>query len=434
MVQEYVGQGAFGPVYRGFDPSVGSVAVKVLSSLSAPAAVDRFRVVAPQLVTLRHPNLASVLEYGEHEGTPYLIVEYVAGGTLADRMRSPAVSQLGVVSLLEGAAAGIDQAHRTGFVHGALGPRQILLGPDDHPFVTDFGLAPLRREAEAQVAGPAEMAYLAPEQVSTGTATAASDRYAFAAIAYHLLTGRAPFDDFADGREALLNLEPPPPSRRNPALGPATDAVLLRGLAKEPGARWQTCTQMTEALAEALRRDGPAAVVAPVAVPAARRRSPWPWIAGAVVVVALIAAAVLLWLANQPKAPGITLSSSTVRAGDPVTVSANHLPASQVGTIELQSASVQVGTFQADQNGNALQQVTIPASTSPGDHLLTLCWNGSCPASARLAVTERAPTPSPTPSPTPTRIPTPVPTPIPTPTPPPTSPPATPGLRTPPTP
>src|SRR5207302_5184360 len=129
VVQEYVGQGALGPVFRGFDPAVGSVSVKVLSALAEPAAVDRFRVVAPQLVTLRHPNLASVLDYGEHEETPYLIVEYVAGGTLADRMRSPAVSQLGVVSVLEGAAAGIDQAHRGGFVHGALSPRQILLGP-----------------------------------------------------------------------------------------------------------------------------------------------------------------------------------------------------------------------------------------------------------------------------------------------------------------
>src|SRR5205814_2488548 len=119
----------------------------------------------------------------------------------------------------------------------------------------------------------------------------------------------------------------------------------------------------------------------------------------------------------------LSLSDSSIRAGDSIFVTGRHLPANQVGTIQLSSAPALLGTFQADQDGNLNdRRVTIPKSTSPGDHQVALCWNGTCPAAGTLTVQEAPPTPTPTaaPTPTPTPLPTRTPTPFPTPTPTPT--------------
>ena len=397
-----------GPVYRAYEPTAGSVAVKVLQDLTDVESKERFRGLAPRLTALRHPNLVSVLEDGEHDGVPFLIVEYVEGGSLADRRRQGRISRQGVLWILRGAAAGVDHAHAGGLVHGDLQPRQVLLGPDDHPFVSDVGLASLSRPGRPADGAPE---YLAPEQVGGGEATAAADRYAFATIAYELLVGRTPFEGDADEvLDAQLRTAPPSPSRPNRSLGPATDEVLLRVLAKEPAARWPSCRQMVEALSAALSRD----VGRAAGAPGGARRGPWPLLVAVGVLLVAAIAGVAIWLATQQKPIGITLSSSSVRAGDQVTVSANHLPASQLGTVELQSGRAQLAVFQADQYGNVQVQVRVPEDTSPGDHLLSLCWSGTCPAGARLTVTERPPSPTATPTPTPTPSPTPSPTPTPT--------------------
>jgi hypothetical protein len=228
---------------------------------------------------------------------------------------------------------------------------------------------------------------------------------------------------------AKQRMEPVPASTRNPQLGAATDAVLNAGLAREPGERWQSCAQMVQALEEAIADDAyrrrtytadelaPGPAVAAAARPARR----WPWVLGAAVVLAAAAVAIALWLANQQ--PSVTLSDAAVRAGDSVTVTASHLPANQVGSIELQSGPVPVGAFQADRYGAASARVPIPPDTAQGGHVISLCWSGTCPpgASARLTVLQAppspTPSPTPTPTPTPTRTPTPVPTPTPTPAP-----------------
>ena len=125
-----------------------------------------------------------------------------------------------------------------------------------------------------------------------------------------------------------------------------------------------------------------------------------------------------LYLNGQQPSPSVNLSVSTALPGDPITVTASHLPANQVGTIQLQSSPVQIGTFQADRYGTATSGVSIPRDATPGDHLIRLCWNESCPAGQRLTVLQSPPSPTPTPTPTP--APTPTPTPLPTPTPTPT--------------
>ena len=264
LIHEYLGQGDLGRVYRADQPNVGSVSIKALRGLADPEAKRRFLRLAPRLVGLRHPNLARVLEFGEHSDVPYLVLQHVEGGSLADRMKSGAISPPAALSILRGVAAGIDRVHGAGLVHGDLKPQQVLLDPPDHPFVTDVALAPLRRPrraGESRSVPPGRAAYLAPELVVGGEPTAASDRYAFAAIAYELLVGRKPSTPSSlagEGRggggrlpfrgrskgvtSAGVHLDPQLPS--GSTLGPRASQVLLRGLANEPDARWGSCTAL----------------------------------------------------------------------------------------------------------------------------------------------------------------------------------------------
>ena len=193
VVREYIGQGTLGIVYRADDPEVGAVAVKVLHRLADPESRDRFQEAAPRLLAVRHPGLVAALERGEHDEVPYLVQEHADAVTLAERFRRATMNPSAVMAILRGMAAAIDHAHAEGLVHGNLKPAQVLLTAGDRALVSDFGLAPLRRPRLAGLAvgfrdGTPE--YLAPEQVVGGEPTAATDRYAFAAIAYQLLVDR----------------------------------------------------------------------------------------------------------------------------------------------------------------------------------------------------------------------------------------------------
>jgi serine/threonine-protein kinase len=432
-VQERLGQGSYGPIYRGYDPAVSrSVTIEALETMRDPEVRERLAQAAPMLVHLRHPNLLDVYEVGERDGVPYLVAARVEGARLADAMRG-GINVDGSLRVLHGIARGIDHTHTQGVVHGDLRPATVLLGPEGRPVVTDVGLVPLldtgfRGSAFGIRSGG--LHYQAPEQIERGEITAATDRYAFATVAYELLAGAPPFPGHTTSEilTAKERMEPIPASTRNQHLGPATDQVLAGGLARDPNARWQSCEQMVEALVQALGDDayrtGYAFAPEEPAVAPAARAARWPWVVGGLAALALIAAAAALaWaLSHQSPQPSVSLSDSTVHAGDSILVSASHLPPGQVGTIDIRSDPVQIGTFQADQDGNVTgRRVTIPRTVSPGEHLVEVCYTGTCPASATVTVQEATPTPSPTPSPTPTptptptRVPTPPPTPVPTP-------------------
>jgi serine/threonine-protein kinase len=291
VIHEYIGQGTLGAVYRAADPEAAVVAIKVLHRLAEDESRARFAELGPRLLGLRHPGLVAALDHGEHEQVPYLVEEHVDATTLAERFRRATVNPTAALEILREMAAAIDHAHAAGFVHGNLKPAQVLLPAGDRPRVSDFGLASLRRPRLAGLAagfrgGTPE--YLAPEQVVGGDPTQGADRYAFAAVAYQLLVDRPPFEgEPLAVMNAHLRTEPPSPSRRNAALPPAVDAVLLRGLAKDPAGRWQTCEELTAGLARAL---GTFAEMVPAvrARPAARR---WPVVAGGAAALAGLAAA-----------------------------------------------------------------------------------------------------------------------------------------------
>ena len=250
-----VAAGGMAVVYHAHDEMLDRpVAVKVLAEhLSEDdAARKRFQREARAAAGLSsHPNVVTVFDVGEHEGRSFIVMELRRGGTLGEAMAKGKVPQLIALQWLREAASAVDAAHERGVVHRDIKPANLLLDEHQRLAVADFGIARLAWEqqvtATGQVLGTA--AYLSPEQAVGEPATAASDRYALAVVAFELLTGRRPFEAEHFAAQARAHIEdPPPPS----GLSPDVDAVLHRGLAKDPAERWPTAAAFVEALQTAL--------------------------------------------------------------------------------------------------------------------------------------------------------------------------------------
>jgi hypothetical protein len=275
-------------------------------------------------------------------------------------------------------------------------------------------------------------AYMAPEQVTGHEVGPAADRYSLATIAYEMLTGSIPFagQGVLELLYAHVHLDPELPSSLNRDLNQSVDAVVMRGLAKDPKSRWGSCEAFVTALASALGAKTPQAIERTVSAPppmetadAFRPFAPppetvpspvWPPSVAARqrsrtlrnVMVSLAVLALLALIISvvgsaviDALKPTVALSSATVRAGETITVNANHLPANQAGEVELFSV-MQAFPFTADGNGNVSVGIIVPADSGVGDHVLRVCWNASCQLETVLHVTAVVPSPSPTPSPT----------------------------------
>jgi serine/threonine protein kinase len=441
-VQDFIGQGAMGLVYRAYHAQLQRTgAVKVLQGIAPDAdSTARFRHEAQAIAQMRHPNIVNVYDFGEHDGTPYMIIEYVPGGSLANRLSQGPLDPAVSLKYLRGIASGLDYAHGLGIVHRDVKPANVLLEKDDSPVLADFGLAKLLQGSSLKsMTGvtTGTPAYMAPEQVTGSKVGPAADRYALATIAYEMLTGVIPFD--GEGLMELLyahvHREPAPPSARNHSLGPRVDAVIMRGLAKDPAARWDSCTAMVDALSAALtRRPEPAvartvvmaptpsapqyaasaiaapsyvdtespsdpnavAYPSPPPIPKTRSHRGRNAILIATALIVLLVIGIAGYLAGRPM-PVVTLSPSTVVAGDSVQLTASNLPANQNGEIRLHS-DIQVFQFRADSYGNVNQYITVPKDAGIGGHTIQVCWASSCHLTAILHVIEPVAlaTPSPT--------------------------------------
>jgi len=249
-----------GVVYRAYHAELERVAaVKVLQGLATdPDSNARFRREAQAIAHMRHPNVLNVFDFGEFERTPYMVVEYVEGGSLSAHMKQAPVDQDSALRYLQGIGEALDYAHSHGIVHRDVKPANVLLGPEDTPILADFGLVKLMQSSSiASLTGvtTGTPAYMAPEQVSGKHVGPAADRYAFAVMAYEMLTGSFPFqeDGVLEVLYAHVHKTPPAPSTINERIGPRADAVILRGMAKDPNARWESCESFVAALTTALQ-------------------------------------------------------------------------------------------------------------------------------------------------------------------------------------
>ena len=437
-----------GVVYRAYHHDLERTgAVKVMQAISPDAdTVARFRHEAQAIAQLRHPNIVNVYDFGDYQGTPYMIVEYVPGGSLAGRMAQGRLDRATTIRFLRGIAAGLDYAHAHGVVHRDVKPANVLLTADDTPVLADFGLAKLLQGSSLKsMTGvtTGTPAYMAPEQVTGAKIGPAADRYSLATIAYEMVTGVIPFDGLAlmELLYAQVHRDPDLPSSRNPSLPPAVDSVIMRGLAKDPAARWESCTAFVDALAAAA--DGasrpafaqtmvmqppvvsstvplaaaavavavaappvaqptvavayPAPVVATAAEPKPQRsrKAAAAFVAAGLIVALLIVAIVARQLISRGQ-PAMTIAPTTAVPGENVTVTASHLPANQLGEIQLHS-TLRTYAFRADRNGDLATDITVPNNVGFGDHLVEICWNGTCHVHTTLRVVSRVALASPTP-------------------------------------
>jgi serine/threonine-protein kinase len=397
-VEEYLGRGAMGVVFRVYHPGLARAgAAKVLQALAPdPDAAARFRREAQAIAQMRHPNILNVFDFGEYEGVPYMIVEFVPGGSLADRLRrGPRLGDDATLKTLRGLAAALDYAHGLGVVHRDVKPANVLLGKDENPILADFGLAKLLQSASVKTMSGVTTgtpAYMAPEQVVGGVIGPAADRYALATIAYELLAGRVPFegDSVLELMYAHVHRVPAPVSSHRGDLGPKVDAVLARGLLKEPDKRWESCGAMVDALEAALHERTESERTAVLAVPVRRPRfAPVLAAVAAALIVALVLAGVALATIRNRDQAQLTggVSASVVRPGQTVVVSAQGLPANQSGVIRFASPVRDLSQFHADAQGEVSQDVRVPVDTGTGERQVQLCWSGKCHDLVQVTVT-----------------------------------------------
>ena len=257
-VVERIGRGGMATVYKAYHAALDRyVAIKVLPEFFAEDEEyrERFHQEAMSVARLRHPNILSVYDFGHERGIAYLVLELISGGTLADRLGTR-IDIHDTVAMLKPIADALDHAHRNGVLHRDIKPSNILLHRDGTPVLADFGLAKLaasvrRLTASGIVMGTPE--YMSPEQAAGDPIGPPSDLYAFAIVAYEMLTGRVPFE--ADTPAAVLlshlNKAMPAMHELRGELSRHAEDALRRALAKSPSERFQTATEFVAALTPA---------------------------------------------------------------------------------------------------------------------------------------------------------------------------------------
>lgn len=269
---EKAGVGGMSEVWKAEDETLKrTVAVKIILGPVASESTfrERFLREARLVAGLEHPNVLPVFDYGtatiDGEEVSYLVMPLVAGGSLKGRVAGPVPPAL-AVTWLSAIASALDHAHAKGILHRDVKPGNVLMDSQGRPLLADFGLARSAEVSSGLTATGTVLGtplYMAPEQATGKVLSGRADQYALAVIAFELLAGRVPFS--AQSPLAVLHqhvaMPPPPLSSVLPGTAPAVDAVLTRGLSKEPADRFSSCGAFVAALGAALAVPGAATTV-----------------------------------------------------------------------------------------------------------------------------------------------------------------------------
>lgn len=264
---ERIAIGGMGEVWKARDKVLGrTVAVKILKEeyTGDPGFLERFRAEARHTALLNHPGVANVFDYGEEDGSAYLVMELVPGEPLSNIIeRDKQLPADRILNIMAQTARALAAAHAQGLVHRDVKPGNLIITPDERVKVTDFGIARLADQvpltATGQVMGTAQ--YLAPEQATGQQATPSSDMYSLGIIGYECLAGKRPFTGESQIAIALAQVNDPPPALPKDVPAPAA-ALIMCLLSKDPADRPETATALASAIDAIRRRDIPAAIKA----------------------------------------------------------------------------------------------------------------------------------------------------------------------------
>ena len=323
-----LGAGGMGEVYRARDTRLDrTVAIKILPShlSNDPEAKQRFDREARAISSLNHPNICTLHDVGHQDGTDYLVMEYLEGQTLADRLTKGPLPIDQVLRYAADICDGLEKAHRAGMVHRDLKPGNIMLTKTGAKLL-DFGLAKVATANVVVAAGMTASAstppashpltaqgtvvgtfqYLSPEQIEGHPADARSDIFALGAVLYEMVTGRRAFEGktATSAMAAVLEREPPPISSIQPLTPIALERLIRTCLEKDPDERWQTAHDVKLQLRQIIEGGSQASAAVPV-MPARKRAMPVAWIVAAALAAIAAVTLFLLYQASQKQLPTI---------------------------------------------------------------------------------------------------------------------------------
>src|SRR4051812_25872385 len=336
-VRQRIGSGGMADVYLADDSQLGrEVALKMLHRRFSRDRefVERFRREASAAAGLQHPNVVSVFDRGEFDGTYYIAMEYLPGRTLKEIIRDEApIDQQRAIALTIQILQAAGFAHRRGVIHRDFKPHNVIVGPDDRLKVTDFGIARAGASEMTEtgsIMGTAQ--YLSPEQAQGQRVGTASDLYSIGVILYELLAGRVPFSGESAVSIALKHVSEVPPRVRDlrPDVHPRLEQAVGRALLKDPAQRYASADEFIAALEQARGAiaagdngapDGTSAWMPPAVPPEEVddiRGRRWPLVLLALLLLAVAAAAALWhpWTTKQVDVP--TVVGSTQKRAETV--------------------------------------------------------------------------------------------------------------------
>ena len=339
-IQSPLGAGGMGEVYRARDTRLDrTVAIKILPEhLSSNAeAKQRFEREARAISSLNHPNICTLYDVGHQDGIDYLVMEFLEGKTLADRLAKGPMPPEQVLKYGIEICEGLEKAHKTGVIHRDLKPGNVMLTKTGAKLM-DFGLAKPSSQSHAPASGltltspvasrpltqegmvVGTFQYMSPEQIEGKEADARSDIFALGAVLYEMATGKGAFEGKSTTSviAAILERNPPPISAVQPMFPRALDSVVKTCLAKDPDDRWQSVRDLRTNLEWIAEGEGPA-------TSSAVKHNPWreraAWLLAAALSVLLIGGGVAWWHASNHRPPPMYFHASVPFAANDLALS-----------------------------------------------------------------------------------------------------------------
>jgi len=287
IVRAEIERGGMSTVYLAHDPRFDrDVAIKILprEMLHDQTFRARFDREAHVIASLEHPAIVPVYDFGEENEQPYLVMRYMTGGSLEDKLKKGPLSLAEAARIISGIAQGLDEAHERGIVHRDLKPGNILFDHRNAPYISDFGIAKLTVSTKSLTAASiiGTPAYMSPEQArGEHDIDSRSDIYALGAILFEMLCGQVPFDAETPTGQMLRHITDPVPDilALNPSLPRACQKVIARAMAKHAFARYSSTTEMAEALGKIARGEPASTYKRTISLPSpsvAKPRTPKP--------------------------------------------------------------------------------------------------------------------------------------------------------------